>query len=144
MVGSSPTDVTADLMWNPSDGKTSLRVAYAAKLSDKDYFFDYTYAARDNDPYNTLTRLNLGPFEPYTQFVIDASRAINAKVRLGGAVWVRELTKTANAGPFDTSFQDYRGNAQIFRGRRLTYSRATICGMLTIARADCRRRSSTT
>jgi hypothetical protein len=114
MVGSSPTDFTADVMWNPSDGKTSLRAGFAAKLSDKDYFFDYTYPVHDQDPYNTLTRLNLMPLQPYTQFTIDASRAINSKLRLGGSVWVRELTSSANTGPFDRSFQDYRANAQIF------------------------------
>ncbi len=119
MVGSSPTDVSGDLMWNPSDGKTSLRVSYAAKLSDKDYFFDYTEAARDNDPYNTLTRLNLGPLQPYTQFVIDGSRALNARLRLGGSIWIRQLTKTENTGPFDTSFQDFRANAQIFPWKKV-------------------------
>jgi hypothetical protein len=114
MVGSSPTDFTADVMWNPTDGKTSLRVGFAAKLSDKDYFFDYTYPVHDQDPYNTLTRLNLMPLQPYTQFTIDASRAINSKLRLGGSVWVRALTSSTNTGPFDRSFQDYRANAQIF------------------------------
>ncbi|MFY9804559.1 MAG: hypothetical protein WA211_20025 [Candidatus Acidiferrales bacterium] len=119
MVGSSPTDFTADVMWNPSDGKTSLRVAFAAKLSDKDYVFDYTYAARDNDPYNTLTRLNLGPLQPYTQIVVDASRAINPRLRLGGSAWVRQLTKSVNTGPFDASFQDYRANAQVFPWKKI-------------------------
>lgn len=119
MVGSSPTDVSADLMWNPSDGKSSLRVAYAAKLSDKDYVFDYTYAARDNDPYNTLTRLNLGPLQPYTQFVIDGSRAVMARLRLGGSIWIRQLAKTENTGPFDTSFQDFRASAQFFPWKKV-------------------------
>ena len=45
--------------------------------------------------------------------MIDASRAINSKLRLGGSVWVRALTNSANTGPFDRSFQDYRANAQI-------------------------------
>ncbi|MFZ3216504.1 MAG: hypothetical protein WA192_10635 [Candidatus Acidiferrales bacterium] len=119
IVGSSPTDFTADVMWNPSDGKTSLRLGFAGKLSDKDYIFDYTYPAHDTDPYNTLTRLNLGPLQPYTQFVIDGSRAINPKLRLGGSIWVRQLVNTANAGPFDTSFQDYRVNAQIFPWKKI-------------------------
>lgn len=119
MVGASPTDFTADVIWGPRDGKTSLRIGFAGKLTDKDYFYDYTYIARDIDPHNPLQRLNLGPLEPYTQFVIDASRAINSQLRLGGTVWVRELTNRANAGPFDTSFQDYRANAQMFPGKNI-------------------------
>jgi hypothetical protein len=114
MVGSSPTDFTWDVLWSPSDGKTSLRAGFAGKLTDKDYFYDYTYTARDNDPYNTLQRLNLGALQPYTQYVLDASRAINSRLRLGGAVWVRQLVTRPDSGPFDTSFQDYRVNAQIF------------------------------
>lgn len=114
MVGASPTDFTTDVFWSPSNGKTSVRLGFASKLTDKDYFYDYTYIARDTDPYNTLQRLNLGPLEPYTQYVVDASRAINARLRLGGVVWVRQLTSASNFGPFDTSFQDYRANAQVF------------------------------
>jgi hypothetical protein len=112
MVGGAPTDVTADVLWNPGDGKTSLRVGFDRKLTDKDYFYDYTYNERDNDPYNTLQRLNLGALEPYTQFVVDFSRAVDKKLRLGGTVFVRQLVDTAQSGPFDTSFQDVRANAQ--------------------------------
>ena len=61
MVGSYPTDLTADAIWSPGDGKTSLRLAFAQKITDKDYIYDYTYDARDTDPYNPLSRLNLGP-----------------------------------------------------------------------------------
>ncbi|HKM48196.1 MAG TPA: hypothetical protein VJX69_11435 [Terriglobales bacterium] len=118
MVGSSPTDFTADVMWTPSNGKTSLRVGFAGKLSNNDYFYDYAYNVRDNDPYNTFTRLNLGALQPYTQYTVDGSRAINSKLRLGGALWLRWLVKPINVGPFDTSFSDYRANAQIFPGGR--------------------------
>jgi hypothetical protein len=114
MVGSAPTDFTADAFWSPSNGKTSLRLSFAQKITNKDYFYDYTYNARDNDPYNLLLRLNLGQLNPYTQFVIDASRAINAKFSVGGSVWVRRLNDTKDTGPFDTSFQDYRAHTQIF------------------------------
>ena len=76
-------------------------------------------AARDNDPYNTLTRLNLGPLQPYTQFVIDGSRALNDRLRLGGSIWIRQLTNTEDTGPFDTSFQDFRANAQIFPWKKI-------------------------
>ncbi|MGH9512376.1 MAG: hypothetical protein ACRD2U_09610 [Terriglobales bacterium] len=114
MVGSSPTDFSADVAWNPKDGKTSLRLNFAQKITDKDYFFDYAYDARDLDPYNPLRRLNLEALHPHTQFVVDVSRAINSRLRLGGDIWVRRLDDRQDAGPFDTSFQDYRTHAQIF------------------------------
>ena len=34
--------------------------------------------------------LNLGVFSPHSQVVIDARRAINSHLRLGGSVWVRQ------------------------------------------------------
>ncbi len=55
MVGVNPTDLWADAIWSPRDGKTSLRLAFAQLITDKDYIYDYTYAAHDTDPYNTLT-----------------------------------------------------------------------------------------
>ncbi len=116
MVGSYPTDFTADTLW--SDGKTSLRLSFAQKITDKDYFYDYTYDARDFDPHNPLLRLNLEALHPATQIVVDASRAINSRLRLGGTVWVRRLDDRQDAGPFDTSFQDYRVNAQTFFWRK--------------------------
>jgi hypothetical protein len=119
MVGSYPTDFTADALWSPPDGKTSLRLSFAQKITDKDYFYDYTYDARDLDSHNPLLRLNLEALHPASQFVIDASRAINAKLRVGGSVWVRRLDDTQDAGPFDTSFQDYRVHAQIFPVRQI-------------------------
>jgi hypothetical protein len=114
MVGGSPTDFTADAMWSPTDGKTSLRLSFAQKITDKDYFYDYTYNARDFDPHNPLLRLNLEALHPHSQFVVDASRAITSRLRVGGSVWVRQLNDTHDTGPFDTSFQDYRTHAQIF------------------------------
>ena len=84
------------------------------KITDKDYIYDYTYGAHDTDPHNPLLRLNLGRLQPHTQFVVDASRAINSKLRLGGTVWVRQLNNRLDASQFDTSFQDYRVQAQIF------------------------------
>ncbi len=114
MVGSYPVDFSADGVWNPSDGKTSLRVSFAQKITNKDYFFDYTYSAHDFDLHNPLLRLNLEALHPHTQFVVDASRAINSRLRLGGDVWVRRLDDRQDVGPFDTSFEDYRAHAQIF------------------------------
>jgi len=114
MVGSSPTDFTANARWTPEDGKTSLFLSFAQKITDKDYFYDYTYNARTTDPYNRILRLNLGPLFPYSQVVIDASRAINDKIRLGGIVWVRALNNVHNTGPFEASFQDYRAYGQFY------------------------------
>jgi len=114
MVGGSPTDFTADAMWSPTDGKALLRLSFAQKITDKDYFYDYTYNARDFDPHNPLLRLNLEALHPHSQFVVDASRAITSRLRVGGSVWVRQLNDTHDTGPFDTSFQDYRAHAQIF------------------------------
>ncbi|MGA8143227.1 MAG: hypothetical protein WB987_04985 [Candidatus Acidiferrales bacterium] len=114
MVGSYPTDFTADAVWNPSDGKTSLRLSFAQKITNQDYFFDYTYNAHDFDLHNPLLRLNLEALHPHSQFVIDASRAINSRLRIGGNIWVRRLDDTQDTGPFDTSFEDYRAHAQIF------------------------------
>jgi len=119
MVGSSPTDFTTNVLWSPSDGKTSLRLSFGQKISDKDYFYDYTYDARDLDPHNPLLRLNLEALHPHTQFVVDASRAVNSRLRIGGSVWVRRLDDTKDTGPFDTSFQDYRARAQIFPWKKI-------------------------
>jgi hypothetical protein len=112
MVGSSPTDFTADALWNPSDGKSSLRLSFAQKITNRDYFYDFTFNARDFDPHNPLLRLNLEALHPHSQFLIDASREILPTLRVGGSVWVRELDDTQDTGPFDTSFQDYRVYAQ--------------------------------
>jgi hypothetical protein len=114
MVGGYATDFNADAFWSPTNGKTSLRLSFAQKITDKDYFYDYTYNARDFDPHNPLLRLNLEALHPHTQFVIDASREITSRVRVGGALWVRRLNDSLDTGPFDTSFQDFRGHFQVF------------------------------
>lgn len=113
MVGSYPVDFSADALWTPSDGKTSLRLSFAQKITNKDYFYDYTYSARDFDLHNPLVRLNLEALHPHTQFVIDGSRAINPRLRLGGDVWIRRLDDRQDVGPFDTSFEDFRAYARI-------------------------------
>ena len=120
MVGSAPVDFSADAIWNPSDGKTSLRLNFAQKITNNDYFYDYTFNARDFDPHNPLLRLNLGALHPHSQFVIDASRTINSRLRVGGSVWVRRLNDSQDVGPFDTSFQDYTAHAQIFAWKKTT------------------------
>ncbi len=71
-VGSSPVDFSTQVIYAPGSGKTTLRASFFEKLSNKDFFYDYTLNATDTDPYNVLPRLYLGPISPYTQFVIDA------------------------------------------------------------------------
>lgn len=120
MVGSHGTDFSANGLWTPPNGKTTLRLGFFQKLSNRDYFYDYTELARDQDSYNTLLRLYLGPRSTYSQFVIDADRQIVRRLRLGGAFWWRGLNDYAHdSGPFDTSFRDYRVHAQVFPVRKI-------------------------
>jgi hypothetical protein len=120
MVGSHPVDLALNGLWFPANGKTTLRLGFFQKLTNRDYFYDYTYIARDQDPYNSLLRLYLGPRSPYSQFTVDVHRTIIPRVRLGGTLWVRRLNEnSADQGPFDTSFQDYRVEAQVFPWQKI-------------------------
>lgn len=118
MIGSAPVDYAANGIWAPANGKTTVRLSFFQKLTNNDYFYDYTFNARDRDPYNRLLRLYLGPFAPYTQLVVDARRTVTRRLWLGGSLWIRRLDDYKDQGPFDTSFQDYRADAQIYPGRR--------------------------
>ncbi len=117
-VGSAPVDYQAQALYQSGGGKTSLRFSFAQKLTDKDYIYDYTSAARDQDPYNTLQRLNLGPLSPYSQAVVDARRTLFPRLSVGGGLWIRRLNNNNDQGAFETSFQDYRVNAQAIPLRR--------------------------
>ena len=119
MVGSHPVDFTASTFWSPSNGKTTIGVSFFQKITNNDYTFDYALAARDNDSFNTYPRLYLGLLEPYSQFSIDARRTVNSYLRLGGALVVRHLNNSNDQGPFDTSFQDYRVDTQVFPWRKI-------------------------
>jgi len=119
MYGGSPVDFSADGLYNSGSGKTTLRVSFFQKLTNKDYTYDFTSAATDLDPRNPLYRLYLGPISPYSQFVIDARRTLSSMFRVGGSVWVRRLNDKNDEGPFDTSFEDYRVNSQVFPFRRI-------------------------
>lgn len=110
--GGSPVDFSAQALYD--SGKTGLRLSFFQKLTDKDYFYDFTSAATDLDPHNPLLRLYLGPIAQYSQFVIDARRTITPRFRLGGSVWVRRLNDKNDEGPFDTSFEDYKLHTQIY------------------------------
>ena len=116
--GGSPVDFSSQVFYTQPNGKTGLHVSFFQKLSDKDYFYDYTYQARDLDKYNTLLRLYLGPLQPYSEFVIDARRSLTRTFRLGGSIWIRRLNSTNDQGPFDTSFEDYRVHTQFFPLRK--------------------------
>jgi len=120
MFGGSPTDAIVSGIWTPADGKTTVHLEFNQKITNKDYAFDYTEVARDLDPHNPLLRLNLGAFSPHSQVVVDARRVITSRLRLGGSVWIRRLHDSKDQGAFDTSFQDYRGNAQFFPGGKFT------------------------
>jgi hypothetical protein len=115
-VGSAPVDYTAQALYQ--SGKTALRLSFAQKLTNKDYIYDYTSSARDKDPYNTLSRLYLGPLSPYSQAVLDARRTLSRRLGVGAAVWIRRLNDFRDQSPFETSFEDYRLNAQAFLPRR--------------------------
>lgn len=117
--GGSPVDFSTQGLYDSGNGKTSLQLSFFQKLTNKDYAYDFLTAATDLDPHNPLLRLYLGPYEPYTQFQIYARRTISSMVRLGGSVWVRRLDSKKDEGPFDTSFEDYRINSQIFPVRGL-------------------------
>jgi hypothetical protein len=60
----------------------------------------------------------MGPIAEYSQFMIDAHRTVSSRLRLGGSVWVRRLLNNQDQGPFDTSFEDYRVNGQVFPTRK--------------------------
>ena len=120
MVGGSPVDYSAQVMYLPPDGKSTVRLSFFQKLSDKDFFYDYTVNARDRARFNRLTRLNLGPLSPFSQFMIAGRREITPRLRLGGTAWIRRLNDSEqDQGAFLASFEDYRFNAQTFPLRRL-------------------------
>jgi hypothetical protein len=118
VIGGSPVSLSTQFMYAPGSGKTSLRVNFFQELTANDYFYDYTEGARDRDTYDVLPALNLGPLAQFSQFMIDAHRTLSARFRLGGSVWVRRLLNEKDQGPFDTSFEDYRINSQIFPLRK--------------------------
>jgi len=119
MIGGSPIDFNVNTFWAPSNGKTTLRLNYSQKLTNKDYFYDYTINARDLDPKNPLLRLYLGPFSPHSDFIVDGRRTVNSRLRVGGTIWVRRLNDSTDEGPFDTSFTDYRAEAQVYPGQKI-------------------------
>jgi hypothetical protein len=118
-VGGSPVDFSTQALYSSASGRTTARLGFFQKLTDKDFSYDYTIAARDRDPHNLATALYLGPITPYSHFVIDARRSIAPRLGLGGALWIRRLNDSKDQGAFNTSFQDYRASARIFPARKI-------------------------
>jgi len=115
--GGTPVDFSADAVYNSN--KNGLRAGFFQKLSNKDYQYDFLDAARSDSSYIPLLRLYLGPFTQYSQFSINARRTITPWFRLGGAAVVRRLNDKNDASPFDSSFEDYRVNSQVFPFRKV-------------------------
>ncbi len=120
MIASKAVDFGAQISYLPADGRTEARFAFAQKLSNHDFIYDYTSRVRDRHPFNRVSRLNFGTVSPYRKFSIEAHRQILPLIRLGGVMWVRRLDNEQNTGPFDTSFGDYRTHLQLFPLQRLT------------------------
>ena len=114
-VGGSPVDFNVLALYGSPASRTSLRTAFYQKLTNRDYFYDFTDLAR-----NTSARLYLGPQSPYSQFSVDLQQMLSRRLRAGGAVWVRRLNDSTDQGPFDTSFEDYRANAQLYPGGKVS------------------------
>jgi hypothetical protein len=117
--GGSPVDLSAEGIYSGREGKTSLRLGVLQKLSSNDYTYDYTESAKDLNPNSPLLRLYLGQTAPYTQLRLDARRTLIGSLSAGAAIWVRQLNSSSNTGPYDTSFQDYKAQAQYFPARKL-------------------------
>ena len=119
-IGGQPVDLGDRLTFLPPDGKTSLRIEYFRKLSDHDFLFDHSINAEDNDFFNRRARLRLGPVQPYGQVTLAARREIIRQLSLGSAVVIRRLTDAVeDAGPFATSFWDWRGNSRVYPWRHV-------------------------
>jgi hypothetical protein len=114
-IGGSPVDYRAQVMYAPPNGKTNVRASFLQKLTDNDFTYDYTILARDREPFNRFPALMLGPISPWSQFVVDAHRELIPQVRIGGSFWIRHLNNNEeDQGPFDTSFEDYQVNVQVY------------------------------
>ena len=114
-IGGSPVDYRAQVMYAPPNGKTNVRASFLQKLTDNDFTYDYTILARDREPFNRFPALILGPISPWSQFVVDAHRELIPQVRVGGSFWIRHLNNnTEDQGPYDTSFEDYQVNVQVY------------------------------
>ncbi len=118
--GSAPVDFSASTLYIPANGRSTLRLGFFQKLSNRDYYYDYTYFAANRDPRVLLSRLNLGPISPYSQLTASYERAFTGRLEAGSSVWVRRLNDAAAQGAFDTSFVDFRAHAQLAAWRGTT------------------------
>ena len=106
--GGAPVDFSAQAYY--ANAKSNLRLSFFQKLSEHDYFYDYTYFAN--------SRLYLGALQPYSQFTIEGQRTLTRSLGLGASVWIRRLNSASDQGPFDTSFEDYRAHANFLLARK--------------------------
>ncbi len=113
--GGSPVDLNASVMYSSRNGRDNLRVGFFQKLTNNDYEYDYTTDARNvGSQSNQLLRLYLGPINQYTQFSVDYHRQVIKRLHAGASLIVRHLDNNSNQTPFETSFRDYKANAQYF------------------------------
>jgi hypothetical protein len=117
--GGSPTDFSLSGIYTSGNGRDTLRATVFQKLTDQAYAYDYTGDVKDLAQKNPLFRLYLGPIPQYTQITVEGHHQILANLRAGAAFNVRRLNNSINAGPYDTSFQDYRFNGQYFPWRKI-------------------------
>ncbi len=116
----SPVDLNVQLMYGARSGKSSARLSFFQKLSDKDYSYDIYVSARDQDPRNRLLRLYLGQLQPFSLFAADARHTVAPRLSLSGAITVQRLNdNNADQSAFQTSFEDYRAGAQVVPVRRI-------------------------
>jgi len=118
--GGALADFHAQTIFETADKRTTLRLGFFQKLTGRDYSFDYTEAARNLNA--SQQYFYLGPLSRYSQFTIDARRALTRRLDLGGAVSIRRLTNAKSQGPFDTSFEDYQFRTNYFPGKKLDIS----------------------
>ncbi len=113
--GGSPVDFSASVLYSSRNGRNTFRAGFFQKLSSNDYEYDYTTDARNVGTLsNQLLRLYLGPINPYTQVSVDYHRQFLRRLNAGGTVVVRQLDINRSQTPYNTSFRDYRANAQYF------------------------------
>ena len=117
--GGSAADVQVQALYHSRNGKTSANFSFFQKLSDNDYFFDFTDAATDLSAHNPYLRLNLGPLKPYGLYSADARHSFGDRFNLGASVAIQRLNDNNDQESFLTSFQDFRINAQVIPLRRV-------------------------
>ena len=119
--GGAPVEFRGQLFYQARSGRTSAHFGFTQKLTDNDYFYDYTVAAANQNPNDPYLRINLGPLQPYSLFMVDGRHSFASRFNLSAAVAVQRLnSNNTDQSPFQTSFEDYRLNAQVIPLRRVS------------------------